>query len=69
MKYIIHRKKKIRECDGAVSPDAGIPVYPNPEASIGMGPANPMGGPDRWDMGFRFDSSKARKKYKIKRRK
>ena len=52
MKYIIHRKKKIRECDGAVSPDAGIPVYPNPEAPIGMGPANPMGGPDRWDMGI-----------------
>ena len=69
MKYIIHRKKKIKECDGATPTETGIPVYPNPEAPIGMGPVNPMNGPDRWDMGFRFDSSKKRKKYKIKRRK
>lgn len=69
MKYIIHRKKKIKECDGMGGGDMSIPVYPNPEAPIGMGPVNPMGGPDRWDMGFKFDSSTPRKKkYKIKHR-
>ena len=67
MKYILHIKKKIKECDCI---DSGIPVYPDADAPNGMGPVNPQGGPDRWDMGFKYDSSVKRKRtYKIKRRK
>ena len=49
MKYIIHKKKGVKECDGMVSGDFGIPVYPDADAPIGMGPVNPRSGPDRWD--------------------
>ena len=49
MKYIIHKKKGVKECDGMVSGDFGIPVYPDADAPIGMGPVNPRGGPDRWE--------------------
>lgn len=69
MKYIIHKKKDVKECDGMVSGDFGIPVYPDADAPIGMGHVNPRGGPDRWDMGLEFDSSRTRKSYKIKKRK
>ena len=69
MKFIVHRKKKTNECDGCAGGDMSFPVYPDADAPIGMGPVNPMGGPDRWDMGFRFDSSTPKKRvYRVKRR-
>ena len=69
MKYIIHRKKKIKECDGMGSGDMGMPVYPNPDAPIAMGPVIPNGGPDRWDNAFKFDTSVPKRKFRVKKRK
>ena len=59
----------MEECDGGMpGGDFGMPVYPDADAPDGMGPVFPVGGPDRWDMGFRFDSSKPSRKYRIKRK-
>ena len=67
MKYIIRKKKDIRECDGC---DSGQVSPIDADMAFGMGPVNPIGGPDRWDIGFRFASSlKRRKKCKIRKRK
>lgn len=68
-RYVIHSKPRdIEECDGGCA-DGGFSAdfggYG--DLAFGMGPVNPMGGPDRWDMGFKFDSSKP-KRYKVKRR-
>lgn len=60
-RYFIRKKKVTNECDGA---PATCPVCG--EFSIGMGPVNPIGGPDRFDS---FLPSVKKSKKKIRRRK
>jgi hypothetical protein len=60
-RYFIRRKKVTNECDGAVAdcPNCG-------DFGIGMGPVNPIGGPDRFDSFL--PTIKKSKKKKIRRK-
>ena len=63
---IIYYKKKANECDGASSPAT---VQYDGMPPMGMGDANPLGGPDRWDTGFAPSSFSTKRRYKIRKRK
>ena len=68
MKFRVRVKKKIKECDGMGMGDFA-PQH-GEMTPMGMGDANPMGGPDRWDNIFGFGYPKTKKrKYKAKKKK
>ena len=64
MKYHIHRKRKIVECDGGCAPTPCPPSPIDVECSGGMGPVR-IGGPDKFDNVFGMST---KKKVKVKRR-
>lgn len=57
-RYFLRKSKKTNECD--MSPEGG---YDYSCLSVGMGPVNPFGGPDKFDV---MGIPKKRKKRKIK---
>jgi len=69
MKYIVKKRKKTNECDGAATGnyDFGAAL------GFGMGPVNPNGGPDKFGpiicVPYTQASSTHKRKYKVRRRK
>lgn len=56
-RYFIRKKKLTNECDGA---PMGCPSCA--DFGIGMGPVNPIGGPDRFDNFLAVPSKKIKRK-------
>jgi hypothetical protein len=61
-RYFIRKKKVTNECDGA---PVACPTCS--DFGIGMGPVNPIGGPDRFDT-FLPVVKKSRKKMKLRKK-
>lgn len=64
MRYLVKKKKKIKECDcGDCGMATQAPV--SPDMGFGMGPVVVNGGPDRWDNILAPSQSR---RYRIKRK-
>lgn len=67
MKFRVHVKKKVKECDGGCIGD--FAPQQGEMTPMGMGPVIPVGGPDRWDNILGYPPVRKKKKFKAKRRK
>lgn len=64
MRYLVKKKKKIKECDGACGVATQAPI--DAGMGFGMGPVVVNGGPDRWD---NILAPTQKRRYRIKKNK
>ena len=64
MRYLVKKKKKIKECDSAAGVATQAPI--DADMGFGMGPVVVNGGPDRWD---NILSPAPKRRYRVKKNK